>query len=294
MVKIAMSKMNTLTELISTLNDYQVIDTTTYQLIKIDGSIITIWLPKSQGFAIKTVERTDGSKTKTTYHSDGSKTVKETKDGFTEVIEYFSNGAKSANYTLNEKGNKCGKYEEFYKNGQLKEFSHWYDGQENGAFAEYTEKGVLREKGSFLNGRIEEFVEYNKKRQVVEHGWGGFSLGEGRMRRGYSVNHYDEHNYWDDFPDYDFEYDSPGDDYSDYEDEDYPDECPELPEDIDPLLFIDDIYWKDFRETHECYWNLQVPHRLKLRCRCKKCLKEKLENEEYSLPSFDELPLSWS
>jgi hypothetical protein len=288
----AMSKMNIIAEIVSTIGDYQVINSTTYQLTKSDGTTTTIWLPKSQNFAIKTVQQPDGSKTETVFNSDGTKTVKHTKDGFTEVIEYFSNGTKGATYSLNEKGNKCGLFEEFHANGKLKGFSYWSNGQQDGAFAEYTEEGVIREKGSFQNGRVEEFIEYNKKGKVVEHGWGGFSLGEGRMRRGYTVNYYGEHSYWDDNADYDYEYDSPGDDYSDYEDDCYPDECPETLENIDPLAYVEDIFWKDFRETYECYWNLRIPHKLKLRCRCEECLKKKLENEEYPLPLFDELPLS--
>jgi antitoxin component YwqK of YwqJK toxin-antitoxin module len=151
-----------------------------------DGTKVFITVIKSSATIYKSVEHPDGTKTKTTFYKDGSKTVKKiSKDNSATISEYNLKGIVTRKYEIDNRGQQSGLDQSFWPNGNLHEETFYYADVPEGRFESFYENGKIKERGYYRNGQVEEITEYRKNGRVSESGSGGFSIGEGRMRKGY-------------------------------------------------------------------------------------------------------------
>lgn len=191
-----------------------------------DGTKIKISKWKSSKTLYKQTNRPDGTSIKITLFEDGSKKVEETnKDKCTDIIQYNSTGTVVRKFSTDENGRQSGLDQSFWDNGKPCEETYYCAGVPEGHFVTYYENGKVKEQGCYRNGRVEEITEYRKNGKVSEYGSGGFSIGEGRMRKGYSFGssgritkswNDDEDPWWYGL---DEEYDRDQDDQEEYLDE---------------------------------------------------------------------------
>ena len=77
------------------------------------------------------------------------------------IIEYHDDGKVEYAYTVDEKGQKQGPYEEYWDNGRLREKCTYKDGKKDGPYERYYDNGRLEIKCTYkdgeYNGQYEEY-----------------------------------------------------------------------------------------------------------------------------------------
>ena len=85
------------------------------------------------------------------------------------IIEYYDDGTIKRAYSVDEKGNKQGPFELYYKSGQLWVKCTYKDGKEDGPYERYYTNGRLNLKCTYKDGKLDgPYEEYYTNGQLNE------------------------------------------------------------------------------------------------------------------------------